>query len=223
MRAASIDLPLPGGPTISRWWRPAAAISSARLAFSWPFTSAKSLGVPGSGAVPGRAGAIATRPAKWLTSASSEAGAITWTAPTQAASAPQAAGQISPQSFSAAASAAGSAPITGISEPSSESSPSATWAATSSRGSTSMAASSARAIGRSKCEPSLGRSAGERLTVMRFAGSARPIEVIAARTRSLASETALSGRPTRLKAGRPAAIAHCTSTSRASTPWKATV
>ena len=30
-RAASIDLPAPGGPTISRLWPPAAAISSARL------------------------------------------------------------------------------------------------------------------------------------------------------------------------------------------------
>ena len=48
-RAASIDLPLPGGPTISRWWRPAAAISSARLAFSWPFTSAKSRAEAASG------------------------------------------------------------------------------------------------------------------------------------------------------------------------------
>ena len=110
-----------------------------------------------------------------------------------------------------------------MSEPSSDSSPSATCAATSSRGSTSIAASTASAIGRSKCEPSFGRSAGERLTVMRLAGSARPIAVIAARTRSLASLTALSGSPTRLKAGRPAAMAHCTSTSRASTPWNATV
>ena len=32
----------PGGPTIIRWWRPAAAISSARLAASCPLTSAKS-------------------------------------------------------------------------------------------------------------------------------------------------------------------------------------
>ena len=33
-RAASIDLPDPGVPTKSVWWRPAAAISSARLARS---------------------------------------------------------------------------------------------------------------------------------------------------------------------------------------------
>ncbi len=41
-RCASIDLPEPGGPAISRLWPPAAAISSARLAPAWPFTSAMS-------------------------------------------------------------------------------------------------------------------------------------------------------------------------------------
>ena len=43
-RAASIDLPAPGGPTIRRLWPPAAAISSARLALSWPLMSARSSG-----------------------------------------------------------------------------------------------------------------------------------------------------------------------------------
>ena len=148
-----------------------------------------------SGTVPGCAGASTARPVKWLTSAMSVFGAITSTAPTQAASAPQPAGQTSPQSASAAASAAGSAPITGMSVPSSESSPSATCAATSSSGSTSIAASSASAIGRSKCEPSFGRSAGERLTVIRFAGSASPMAVIAARTRSLRLAHRLVGQP----------------------------
>ena len=38
-RAASIDLPAPGGPIISRLWPPAAATSSARLALSWPLMS----------------------------------------------------------------------------------------------------------------------------------------------------------------------------------------
>ena len=41
-RAASIDLPAPGGPTRSRLWPPAAATSSARLALSWPLMSARS-------------------------------------------------------------------------------------------------------------------------------------------------------------------------------------
>lgn len=35
-RAASIDLPVPGGPTNSRLCEPVAAISSARLACGWP-------------------------------------------------------------------------------------------------------------------------------------------------------------------------------------------
>ncbi len=58
---------------------------------------------------------------------------------------------------------------------------------------------------------------------MRRAGSARPEATSAARTRSFASDTALSGRPTMLKAGRPGATCTCTSTARASMPSKATV
>ena len=38
-RAASIDLPAPGGPYINMLCPPAAAISSARLALSWPLMS----------------------------------------------------------------------------------------------------------------------------------------------------------------------------------------
>jgi hypothetical protein len=49
-RAASIDLPEPGGPIISMLWPPAAAISSARLALSWPLTSLRSSPAPGAGA-----------------------------------------------------------------------------------------------------------------------------------------------------------------------------
>ena len=41
-RRASIDLPAPGGPIISRLWPPAAATSSARLAVSWPLMSFRS-------------------------------------------------------------------------------------------------------------------------------------------------------------------------------------
>ena len=42
IRLASIVLPEPGGPSISRLWPPAAAMVTARLAISWPRTSAKS-------------------------------------------------------------------------------------------------------------------------------------------------------------------------------------
>jgi hypothetical protein len=66
-------------------------------------------------------------------------------------------------------------------------------------------------------------SAGARLTVMRRDGSASPDEVSAARTRSRASDTALSPRPTTLNAGRPDATCTCTVTLRASIPSNATV
>ena len=45
-RAASMDLPAPGGPTMSRLWPPAAATSSARLALSWPLMSLRSVSAP---------------------------------------------------------------------------------------------------------------------------------------------------------------------------------
>ena len=45
-RAASIALPAPGGPTMSRLWPPAAATSSARLALSWPLMSLRSTSAP---------------------------------------------------------------------------------------------------------------------------------------------------------------------------------
>ena len=44
-----------------------------------------------------------------------------------------------------------------------------------------------------------------------------------ARTRSRDSPTALSGRPTMVKAGSPEAIVTCASTSTAAIPWNATV
>ena len=58
---------------------------------------------------------------------------------------------------------------------------------------------------------------------MRRAGSASPEATSAARTRSRASLTALSGSPTMLKAGRPGATCTWTSTRRASMPSNATV
>ncbi len=183
-RAASMDLPAPGLPTIIRWWRPAAAISSARLARSCPFTSLRSRPEGSALTSPGRAGSSGDWPVKcWIT-----------------------AGR-----------------ITGTSDPSRDSSPSARVFSTSSAGMMSSAASTASAMGRSKCEPSLGRSAGDILMVILRAGRAMAIAFNAARTRSRASETALSGRPTIAKEGMPGDKAHCTSTRRASMPWKATV
>ena len=59
------------------------------------------------------------------------------------------------------------------------------------------------AIGRSKRPPSLGRSAGARLTVIAARGYSNCAFWIAARTRSRASFTAVSGRPTIEVPGRP--------------------
>ena len=65
------------------------------------------------------------------------------------------------------------------------------------------AASSAAAIARSNPGPALRRLAGARLTVIRRSGNSKPQLTSAARTRSRASRTAASGRPTIEKAGSP--------------------
>jgi len=56
-----------------------------------------------------------------------------------------------------------------------------------------------------------------------FLPAVSPEAIKAERTRSRASETALSGRPTMVKAGMPGATCTCTSTGRTSMPSKATV
>ena len=69
-RRASIDLPEPGEPTSSTLCPPAAAISSARLTFSCPMTSAKSgpVRLSACGGVHGAAGVIGSSPERWRTS-----------------------------------------------------------------------------------------------------------------------------------------------------------
>ena len=74
-RCASIDLPAPGGPIISRLWPPAAAISSARLALSWPLMSRRSGRPSPAGAIAGSGRASTCVPLKWLASWISERGA----------------------------------------------------------------------------------------------------------------------------------------------------
>src|SRR5699024_1093134 len=80
----------------------------------------------------------------------------------------------------------------------------------------------ATATARSKADPALGSEAGERLTVRRRASQGRPQEVTAARTRSRASDSDASGRPTRMKAGSPLAACASTWTRCPSTPTSAT-
>ena len=146
---ASIDLPEPGGPVNSRLWPPAAAISSARLAPSWPFTSRRSGQAWPSTIGPGWGAPSTWTPRKWLIRAISERGARIAVSPAQAASGPLASGQIRPSSMPWAAIAAGSTPATGAMRPSSDSSPMAAQPFSASGGITPMAASTPRAIGRS--------------------------------------------------------------------------
>jgi len=74
------------------------------------------------------------------------------------------------------------------------------------------------AIGRSKTGPSFLMSAGARLTVILREGSSQFEFRIAARTRSLASCTAVSGSPTMANAGRPPPTSTSTSIGYASSP-----
>ena len=65
------------------------------------------------------------------------------------------------------------------------------------------------------------RSAGARETVMRRCGNSKPELRMAALTRSRASCTAVSGKPTIVKAGRPGAMSTSTSTMEPSNPTTA--
>ena len=60
--------------------------------------------------------------------------------------------------------------------------------------------------------PSFFSAAGARFTVTRLTGNLSPAAFTAERTRSRASFTAASGRPTTSKAGRPPLRAHSTAT-----------
>ena len=118
----------------------------------------------------------------------------------------------------AAAVAASRAPRTGLISPPSDSSP---YNSQLSNGGCTTCPEAMRmpsAIGKSKRTPSLRRSAGDRLTVMRPSGIRRPQLRIAACTRSLLSFTTASGKPTIAKRGRPLARWTSTRTSGASMP-----
>ena len=106
----------------------------------------------------------------------------------------------------------GSTPVTGRRAPLRLSSP--RKAASSGRGRISSAAARMPSrMGRSYTVPSLRTRAGARFTVMRLTGNFSPQFFTAARTRSRASFTAASGRPTTSKAGSPPEITHSTDTS----------
>ena len=123
-----------------------------------------------------------------------------------------------------APSATASTPPTRRRRPSRASSPQDACSARRSRGTWREAASSERAIGRSKPEPSFFSSAGARLTVMRLPGHCNSAERIPLRTRCLASWQARSARPTMVSDGVLLPwICASTSTRRGSRPTRAKV
>ncbi len=73
-------------------------------------------------------------------------------------------------------------------------------------------------MGRSSPAPPFRTLDGARLTVTRFSGQVSPVESIDARTRSLDSRHAASGRPTIVKPGRPLDTWTSTATGVPSTP-----
>ena len=94
------------------------------------------------------------------------------------------------------------------SSPVSANSPANSYAASAGAGSCPLAARMPSAIGRSKRPDSFGRSAGARLTVTLRAGNSKRAFCNAARTRSRASRTSASGRPTMLHARQAAGEMH---------------
>ena len=117
-----------------------------------------------------------------------------------------------------AASTAGSTPRTGWILPSNASSPTRTASSKDTGDTRPVAKAMDAAIDRSKADPDFGIPAGDRFTVMRWSSTSRPHDSNAARTRSRASRTEVSSRPTRVNATRPAPAYVSTSTRCPSIP-----
>ena len=207
-RCASIVLPVPGGPSMSMWCPPAAAISRARLATACPATSARSGPTVGRTIplepLPPRVKASGSSPRRWATTAASDGAARRRAPRTTAASARFAVGTTTAAPAAVAASTIGSTPRTGRRAPSSESSPTSHTDAASAAVTRPAAISTPAAIARSSSAPSLRSSAGDRLTRMVLVSIRHPRWRMAASTRSRASRTAGSGSPTTASCGVPA-------------------
>ena len=150
------------------------------------------------------------RSQRWAHTASSEAAPSILPAPQCAASCALASGRMKQRLSSAACRAMAKAPRIGRNSPESESSPANSCPSRLLGGICALAARMPSAMGRSKRPDSLGRSAGARFTVIRLPGNSKPELTMAARTRSRASRTSVSGRPTSVIPGSP--LARCTST-----------
>ncbi len=174
---------------------------------------------PAGRAASGRTSAGSARPSSRSTAARSVAEPRTSTPGTSAASEAFPRGTTSRrQPRRAACSAIARAPGTGRSDPSRASSPTAPTPASAAGAIWPDAQRIASASGRSYCGPALRRSAGARLATMRRAGTWNAWLASPERTRSRASCTAASGRPTTEKAGRPARRSTSTSTVEVSRP-----
>ncbi len=212
-------LPVPGGPSRDRWWPPAAEISTASRASAWPSTSARSSFLAMAAAGAGPCGAPGTTTgdggapprSQMITSARLPA-PTTSTPGTRAASSAFCGATTTVAAPHAAATTAGSTPGTGRSRPSSPSSaqehlPGERWLVVAPPRRTARIAT---AMARSKPEPRLGSAAGESPTVILAVGQLSPLLTMAARIRSRASRSAVSGRPTRIVAGSPLAMSAST-------------
>ena len=120
---------------------------------------------------------------------------------------------------SLAAKAMGSTPVTPRSAPVRDSSPMKA-ASAGGGGSSPPAESSPTKMGRSYTVPAFFWPAGARFTVIRLTGNLAPQFFTAARTRSRASRTAASGRPTMSKAGSPPERKHSALTSYPAMPLR---
>ena len=213
-------------------WPPAAATSSALLACSWPRMSAMSTppDTPSPASSPSPAGpvvldtgSICSAPRRWVTS-SARLDTGTISTPSTSAASPESSEGTNTLSnpSSLATTTIGRTPLVCLRVPSRDSSPrnreesgtDATWR---------EFKRSATAIGKSYAGPAFLRSAGARLTVIRRIGNSQPELRTAARTRSRASWTAVSGRPTIVKEGSPGEISTSTSTMNPSRPTTADV
>ncbi len=213
-RRAIMVLPDPGGPTISKWWNPAAAISAALFTVCWPFTSAKSSKISfvflakrvwmsiWVGAINFLLFSLSScKKASVSLILETPITSIFWTAAPSAAFSFGSMQQEIPCFL--ASLTIGSAPFTGFTSPFSPSSPIISVFAAFSGGRCCSAVKIPTATGRSSSEPSFLKSAGERLTLIHIDGNGIPAFFSATFTRSLASFTSEFGSPTIWKQGSP--------------------
>ena len=234
VRARSV-LPDPGGPTSRSACPPARAISSARRASSCPRTSARS-GTTVGGVTDAVARVVSAPPPSSTRDGAEERGrergvrrastaaARSGTpiscsdAASRASARPSSGTTIRRTPRRTSAATIGSSPGTVRTSPPRDSSPTSAQ-----RPPPARTCSEPRrmpiAIARSSEAPALRTSAGARLTVIRRGGCTNPALRSAPRTRSRASDSAASGRPTMVMPGSPGATSTSTRTTRPTRPW----